>query len=327
MGRRTVLAKLADDAKNCKWIYRFPANPGMPRGGIVPPTPVLAPGSALGSRPRVALSSVQVPPVYSGPRPSGNSRPRRRSRGHRGPRGPAPRLGLGQLPLSLGPDLLLPTRQLIGGRDVTDRAVQADRVIVLRELGEQSSGVFQAQRRLDSDALPFRGLEPPLHLAVTLRVVRRRPHMGHPADPDELLELPGDELRAVIRDDPRPRPGEALAGPLHDRLDVPLGHALADLPVDEEPAVAVEEATEVEERPADVEVRDIDVPVLMRPRGLLETPPLLRGLPPAGRELAGGLEDAIDAGGADGHDVGVQHHVRQPSVSLPGVAVMEGHDG
>src|SRR5512142_2034924 len=146
MGKTDLLAKLANGFKNCELIYRFRANPGMPRGGIVPPTPVLAPGSALGSRPRVALSSAQVPPVYSGPRPSNNSRPRRRSRGHRGPRGPAPRLGLGQLPLSLGPDLFLPTRQLVGGRDVTDRAVQADRVIVLRELSEQSSGVFQAQR-------------------------------------------------------------------------------------------------------------------------------------------------------------------------------------
>src|SRR3954451_19052644 len=45
----------------------------MPRGGILPPTPVLGPGSALGSRPRVALSSARAPPVYSGPRPSGNS--------------------------------------------------------------------------------------------------------------------------------------------------------------------------------------------------------------------------------------------------------------
>jgi hypothetical protein len=42
------------------------ANPGMPRGGILPPAPVLAPGSALGSRPRVALSSARVPPVDSG---------------------------------------------------------------------------------------------------------------------------------------------------------------------------------------------------------------------------------------------------------------------
>jgi hypothetical protein len=61
----TALAQRVGDDKNCQWIYRFRANPGMPRGGVLPPTPVLAPGSALGSRPRVALSSAQVPPVYS----------------------------------------------------------------------------------------------------------------------------------------------------------------------------------------------------------------------------------------------------------------------
>jgi hypothetical protein len=60
--------------EDCLWIYRVGANPGMPRGGILPPAPVLAPGSALGSRPRVALSSAQAPPVYSGSRPPGNSR-------------------------------------------------------------------------------------------------------------------------------------------------------------------------------------------------------------------------------------------------------------
>ena len=73
----TLLAKRVGDDKNRKWIYRFWANPGMPRGGVLPPTPVLAPGSALGSRPRVALSSAQAPPIYSGARPPGNSR-----RGH-----------------------------------------------------------------------------------------------------------------------------------------------------------------------------------------------------------------------------------------------------
>ena len=51
---------------NCQWIYRFPANSGMVRGGVLPPTPVLAPGSALGSRPRVALSSAQAPSIYCG---------------------------------------------------------------------------------------------------------------------------------------------------------------------------------------------------------------------------------------------------------------------
>jgi hypothetical protein len=40
--------------------------PEIRRSGVLPPTPVLAPGSALGSRPRVALSSAQVVSVYRG---------------------------------------------------------------------------------------------------------------------------------------------------------------------------------------------------------------------------------------------------------------------
>src|SRR6478609_7495876 len=94
--------------------------------------------------------------------------------------------------------------------------------------------------------------------------------MSHSADPDELLEVLGDELRPVVRDDPGPRVGIPLARPLNDRLDLGLGQALADLPVDEEPTAAVEQAAEVEERPGDVDVRDVDVPVLMHPERLLE---------------------------------------------------------
>src|SRR6185437_10603710 len=101
--------------------------------------------------------------------------------------------------------------------------------------------------------------------------------MSHSANPDELLEILGDELRPVVRDDPGPLAGEALAGPLDDRLDLGLGHALADLPVDDEPAAAIEEAAEVEEDAGDVEVRDIDVPVLVGPQGLVEARPLAGG--------------------------------------------------
>src|SRR5256886_6393684 len=98
--------------------------------------------------------------------------------------------------------------------------------------------------------------------------------MSHSADPDELLEVLGDELRPVVRDDPGPRVGMTLACPLNDRLDLGLGHALADLPVDDVPAAAVEQATEVEERAGDVDVRDVVVPVLMHPERLLEAFPL-----------------------------------------------------
>src|SRR6516162_4454616 len=94
--------------------------------------------------------------------------------------------------------------------------------------------------------------------------------MSHSADPNELLEVLGDELRPVIRDDPGPRVGISLARPLDDRLDLGLSHARTDLPVDDEPAAAIEEAAEVEERTGDVDVRDIDVPVFVHSEWLLK---------------------------------------------------------
>src|SRR4051812_21785820 len=107
MGKPALLVKLDGGYKNCEWIYHFRANPGGPTGGIVPPAPVLAPGSALGSRPRVALSSAQVSPVSSDARPPDSSRlgPRRAFGG----RGATSRLGRRQLPLLLGPDRCLTT--------------------------------------------------------------------------------------------------------------------------------------------------------------------------------------------------------------------------
>ena len=43
--------RLVRPVKNWEWIYRFLANPGMPRGGIVPPPTGLGPGSASGRVP------------------------------------------------------------------------------------------------------------------------------------------------------------------------------------------------------------------------------------------------------------------------------------
>ena len=100
----------------------------------MPPFPDLAPGSALGSRPRVARSSAQVPPVYSRPRPSHNSRPGRRLLRVRRA---APRFGRCRLPLPLGPDCLFATGQLVRGCDVADRAVQANLGLDLSQHGER----------------------------------------------------------------------------------------------------------------------------------------------------------------------------------------------
>jgi hypothetical protein len=47
----------------------------------------------------------------------------------------------------------------------------------------------------------------------------------HPCDADEFLEVPGDELGAIVGDDAWPR-RMALPSALQDALDVRLGHRL-----------------------------------------------------------------------------------------------------
>jgi hypothetical protein len=74
------------------------------------------------------------------------------------------------------------------------------------------------------------------------------------------------------------RLGVQFLYPLRDDLDVRLGHRLAQIPVDNVSAVAVQNAAQVIERPADVDVRDIDVPVLMRGQRLLKARAFLRRL-------------------------------------------------
>src|SRR3954454_18834434 len=73
----------------------------------------------------------------------------------------------------------------------------------------------------------------------------------------------GDELRAVVRDDPGPRFRALLLGSLQDDLDISLRHPLPPIPVDNVPTVAVQDAAEIIEHPADVETGNVDRPVLM----------------------------------------------------------------
>ena len=192
--------------------------------------------------------------------------------------GTPPGVGRRQFLSRCGPDRFGPTGQLVGRRDVGDRTMQTHRVVMVHELGDQPPSFLQAQRRLDPNALSFQGLEPPLHLAVALRIIWRRADVSHTAYADELLEVPGDELGAVVRDDPGPLAGKLFASPLEDRLHLGFRHGLADLPVDDEPAVAVEDAAQEEKCTANVNMRYIDMPVLMRPQRLLEALALLGGL-------------------------------------------------
>ena len=88
--------------------------------------------------------------------------------------------------------------------------------------------------------------------------------MGHAGDADELLEVLGDELRAVVGDDAWRDAGVGFAGALDDGFHVGFLHFFADFPVDDEAAAAVEDGAEEVKGAGDVEVTDIDVPVFVR---------------------------------------------------------------
>ncbi len=123
--------------------------------------------------------------------------------------------------------------------------------------------LVEGQRHLDADAFALDGLVPAFDLAVGLGIVGRGLHVGHAGDADELLEVLGDELRTVVADDAWPGVGVGFAGALDDGFHVGFLHFLADFPVDDEAAAAVEERAEEVKGAGDVEVADIDVPVFV----------------------------------------------------------------
>ena len=151
--------------------------------------------------------------------------------------------------------------------------------------------------------------------------------MRHSGDPYELLEVLGDELRTIVRDDPGRRVWALLLRPLQDDLDGRLGHRLPDVPVHDVPAETVQDAAQVVERTADVEVGNINVPVLMCCQRLREARALLRRLPVPLRQESGLAEHSPHAGRADRRDVGIQHHEHQPPVAFQRVLQVEPDDG
>ena len=87
--------------------------------------------------------------------------------------------------------------------------------------------------------------------------------MRHPRYTDELFEILGDKLWSIIRyytwiDSDKP-----FFGPLQNNFNVSLFHRFPDFPMDNIAAVTVYNRTQIVERPANIKIRDIDVPMFM----------------------------------------------------------------
>src|SRR5262250_2188874 len=101
--------------------------------------------------------------------------------------------------------------------------------------------------------------------------------MGHPRDADELLEVSGDELRSVVGDDPWFCLRILLPSSLQDDFDFRFGHRFPQIPMDDRTAKALQNAAQVVEGAAHVDVGNIDMPMLVRVGWLLEEPVELAG--------------------------------------------------
>src|SRR5437762_9872915 len=92
-------------------------------------------------------------------------------------------------------------------------------------------------------------------------------------------------------------------------------------------AKAVQDAAQIIERAAHVDVANIDMPMLMRLRWLLEAGSFARWLTLPSREQPCLLKNPPDARRADGHDIRVQHHERQSSVAFQRMVQIIADDG
>ncbi len=78
--------------------------------------------------------------------------------------------------------------------------------------------------------------------------------MSHPADPDKLSEILGNELGAVVRNDPCLLIRVLLTCSLDDDLHITFGHRLSNFPMNNETTVAVQLTAQVIEGAANIEI-------------------------------------------------------------------------
>ena len=97
--------------------------------------------------------------------------------------------------------------------------------------------------------------------------------------------------------------------------------------MDDEAAVPVQHAAHVVERAAEVQVRNVDVPMAVRGVGLVEALAFLRRFAVVPIEHASGCQHTVDARRAGRDDVRVEHHVGQSAVAFARMIEVELEDG
>jgi hypothetical protein len=224
-------------------------------------------------------------------------------------------------------NIFVPAVQFVRRGDVADGAVEPNGVVSRDILCHKSPGIVKRKRRLRANAFSFERLVKTFQFAVRLRIIGRCSYMGHPGQSDEFLEVLGNELWSVVRDDPGPCFRILLLGPLDDDFYVRFQHPLPDLPVDDEAAASVKKAAQIVKRTTDVDIRYVHMPVLVRQKRLDKACALFADFLVPLIQKPGLRKNTPGAGRAYSNDILVQHHEREPPVAFQRVIVIKSDDG
>jgi hypothetical protein len=120
-----------------------------------------------------------------------------------------------------------------------------------------------------------------IDLAFRLRIIRRCPHMGHLTELEKPLEILGNVLWSIIRDEPRKGMRKQLSSPLKNYLNILLCHGFTNFPVNNQPRTAFKKSAQGIILASDSYKGDVGVPILVRLKRLIEVFSFtrLRGIP------------------------------------------------
>jgi len=139
--------------------------------------------------------------------------------------------GILKLSVTLFVDRLLFTRQHVARGDVAYRTVKATIVVIAHDLLDDALCLLERQRSLRSNTIALERSVIAFDFSITLWVVETCANVFHAAESNERFKVVGDELWAVVADDPGASLWILLFGILDNRFDIKLLHLWTNVPM------------------------------------------------------------------------------------------------
>ena len=180
------------------------------------------------------------------------------------PEGPAGYVGIIHFFLPFRKPFLRPSEENIVRGQVLERGMEAFRVVKPHPFAHLPLGVLCVEVGVPADLLRLERSVHALDLPVAQGVERRRRRLPQLELRDQPEKLPGRELFPVVVNDTRMGVGMQLLRADHENFRVHPLHGREQVPDEDAAAVPVEDAGEVVETPADADIREVRMPLLVR---------------------------------------------------------------